>query len=298
MNSRKKDTAMGELKRKYLIFLSVYFIMFMTFNVSVEAQTTLSAWTDTPPTIDGILTEGEWNSANTVTFTITGKPATIYVMNDANNLYILLKIGPDSDNDTYDTCGVYFDNDNGGGIILEHGDDAIQISVEGFVDLYWDETVFFNNIKSDGDENQEGSGMGYQDAENVWYFEFSHPLDSQDDEHDFNLGIGDTVGFAVSYADWDEVDIDLDFWPGAWNVPDTYAKIKIANIPPAAIFGFDPITFYALIGVLVIAVFSSVIFIRRWRKQKTVPSIKYCKNCGAQLSPEASFCQKCGKKIK
>ncbi|MEM1551770.1 MAG: carboxypeptidase-like regulatory domain-containing protein [Candidatus Bathyarchaeia archaeon] len=61
------------------------------------------------------------------------------------------------------------------------------------------------------------------------YFEYIHPLNSMDDDHDFSLEIGDVIGFCVAYADngtnpppnpfdivwgWHDIKIAAPFWQG------------------------------------------------------------------------------------
>jgi hypothetical protein len=282
------------MKIRKIIPILTIFIMVLSLNINVNAKPELSAWTNTSPSIDGIASTGEWDSADQGSFTILEMPATIYVMNDQDNLYILVKIGPDNDTDPHDTCGIYFDNDNSGGIILADGDDALMISIEGFQDLYWNATLLWDNLVSDGVQNQNGAGAGDQDTSKTWYFEFSHPLNSSDNSHDFSLSIGDFVGFAISFADWNGSNLDIDFWPADWNVPDGYDQIMIANEPqPFLLFGIDPIVFFTLIAVAAISIGGVAFYY--WRSiQKTA---LYCPDCGAKLTRGSSFCQRCGRRI-
>lgn len=56
----------------------------------------LSAWATITPTIDGTIAPGEWGDASTMTFTMDGHDCTIYVKNDATNLYIAVVITDDA----------------------------------------------------------------------------------------------------------------------------------------------------------------------------------------------------------
>jgi len=275
--------------------LLILLILLSSLNIYVTAKPELTAWTTNPPSIDGIASTGEWNAAAQESFTLLDLPATIYVMNDEDNLYILVKIGPDDDTDSHDTCGVYFDNDNGGGAILANGDDALRISIVGFEDLYWNSTLFWDNLQSDGTQNQDGYGIGCQDDTKTWYFEFSHPLNSPDDTHDFSISIGDSLGFAISFADWEESDFTLDFWPGEWNVPDGYSQIIIADESQTSkVSDLNPVVFFALIAVSAVSIGSIGIFF--WRNRQKKPA--YCPNCGSKLMKGYTFCQRCGRRLK
>jgi len=60
---------------------------------------TLSALTEDPPTIDGIMDPGEWEHADSYDF-VTDNPATLvdgtlYVINDVDNLYLFVVINVD-----------------------------------------------------------------------------------------------------------------------------------------------------------------------------------------------------------
>ncbi|MEM2965279.1 MAG: hypothetical protein QXE22_07525, partial [Candidatus Bathyarchaeia archaeon] len=87
--------------------------------VNAHSGLTLSAYTPTPPNIDGIIQPDEWAAAATATFgpilidsqTITG---TLYMMNDALNLYAAVIVNGDDDLGIEDQAILDFDNDNGG----------------------------------------------------------------------------------------------------------------------------------------------------------------------------------------
>ena len=159
-----------------------------------------SGWTDTPPTIDGVLETGEWDDAAMQAFTLLdwlGNPTTItgtvYMMNDATNLYIAIEVSED-DSDTSDRMTVFFDNNNDG--TLDDDEDALLHS-SWFYDMHWD-----------GEEDQwlEDNPHGASGAKRVgsdWVFEFLHPLCSGDPfGEDFCLNLGDVVGFNLGFQNW------------------------------------------------------------------------------------------------
>ena len=76
------------------------------------------------------------------------------------------------------------------------------------------------------------------------------------------------------------------------------------------IFGIDPLTFYIIVGILIVSVVGVVIFLVRSRKPEAplppppplqpmppLTTSAYCIKCGTVLKPEASFCPNCGKKV-
>jgi hypothetical protein len=188
-----------------------------------------SAWTSAPPTIDGILSLGEWNSAGSEVFTMGGRPVTIYMMNDANNLYVAVKIEDDDALD--DDLTVQFDNDNGGGTLVQ-GDDSLTWWGD-FLDTYFEPPTATEQDENDGGA-KDGSGAKTQDVLMVAYYEFSHPLDSADDSHDFSLQIGSTVGFELLWKDrTPEQPSSFYSWPAVtWTDANNYGDAVIAS-PPA-----------------------------------------------------------------
>jgi hypothetical protein len=191
---------------------------------------TLSAWTWNPPTIDGTIGDDEWRTAAKADFNITTPDgiynATIYVMNDYENLYLAAKITDDdlgTDISTYDLFRFNFDNDHDGA--SEKGDDGLFCwSIPG---LLYD--VFNNETTGWPGDNQDGGtkdGFHAVSGDGIYnYFECFHPLDSADDAHDFSLKIGDTVGFCIFYYDNATY---IGSWP-SFPHPSNWHDIKIAS---------------------------------------------------------------------
>lgn len=155
--------------------------------------------------IDGTLSPGEWENAGTITFpvnipevsgggTVTG---TLYVMNDISNLYLAIEVPHTASGNS---ASFTFDNDHGGGSSSETGDDVLVINPNlGFFDQVVIATP--NVISSSLDTNRDGSNNGqgaFSNSGGVTIYEFSHPLDSADDENDFSIAPGDVIGFRVS----------------------------------------------------------------------------------------------------
>jgi len=198
------------------------------------AGKTYQGWAPTPPTINGDIVDSEWQTAasDSLTLTIGGNPyaVTLYVMNDATNLYLAVKIADPtfSTDPTPDAVAFYFDSDNDG--TYEPGEDSIvQFSgATGFVDRFL-QVMPTMKIDTDFGGTTDGSGAcaahgGYN------HFELSHPLNSADHAHDFSLSPLNTVGFTMGYAD---AAVGQDYWPAlATENTTTWADIVIASAPP------------------------------------------------------------------
>jgi len=180
-------------------------VIMMAVPVSGHSGLSLSAWSWTPPTIDGTIdTAVEWANASTAPFTSTdGLEGIIYVMNDGSNLYMAVRTTDSTlskDNATNDKVFIYFDN-NHDGVGPDAGDDIIGWNgylSEGFRDGYSDGNYVW---RRDTDAGGDSDGSGEATGDGTYnYFEISHPLNTTDDAHDFSLSIGDTVGFALRFT--------------------------------------------------------------------------------------------------
>ena len=101
------------MKKKILI--SVFSTFFLL--VAVEAcqmpivhghsGDVLSAWAFVTPTIDGVLSPGEWDDAAVATFTLTydeeSHDVTLYIKNNRVNLYVAAIV----ENDEYNQWGIF-----------------------------------------------------------------------------------------------------------------------------------------------------------------------------------------------
>jgi hypothetical protein len=141
-------------------------------------------------TLDGAMSAGEWDSAAHADFTVNRAaseaggtvPATMYVMNDAANLYLGMKVM----NATigYSRIDVQF-----GGRIQE-GADRLQVDrVGNFVDRFSHE-IAPNSWLTVRDIDYGGTTDGAEaeaNAPGYSFYELSHPLNDADDAHDFSL---------------------------------------------------------------------------------------------------------------
>lgn len=169
--------------------------------------------------VDGVRSPGEWDGAAQLNFrasvpeTLGGgaAPAVLYVMNDAGNLYLAVRVAHDGLAPA--SVRVQFSNDNStkdtrGG--LKNGDDTLSL-----VEAYWSLPRAFNDLSLFtgfpcppdfnlgclyGDDEFGGTVDGAGDARfdgSSRFYEISHPLNSADNLYDFSLFPGSRVGFQV-----------------------------------------------------------------------------------------------------
>ena len=158
--------------------------------------------------IDGEFGDDEWNGAGRLDFLANipeggTTPASLFAMNDTIQLYLALKIQRSSLGGS--TNPVFeFDNDNDGD--AEPGDDTFGMSA-GIFQAAAISDGFRTTCDgappgtagcAPGDFAEGGTTDGMAAASNDGVFTFvelSHPLDGDDDLHDFSLRAGDSVGF-------------------------------------------------------------------------------------------------------
>ena len=221
------------MRRKIIslfFFLSIIAVLGSTHASASNGPPVLGpAFTPSPPNINGVIDPDEWSRADWMDFTVGSYSGRMYVMNDADNLYIALRLQDDDASDN-DAMNIFFDNDHGGGS-LQLGDDVIWHTSVQFHDAYFKPPSAISFDVNDGG-SKDGSGDRTRDGSHVWYVEFSHPLNTADDSHDFSLSYGDTVGFDLA---WQDVPVpigptDYLFWPSSdWKNAETFGDIIIAE---------------------------------------------------------------------
>jgi len=187
--------------------------VFLTYdrNTSgVPVQYNLTSWAEIAPTIDGVISTGEWDDAVSLNITFSNRNdvlGKLYVKNDYLNIYFAIVVFQDDFNFN-DWIEVNFDNDNDG--ICEEGDDRL---VLGFANWGWDYFVDFYYISAhtstpDTKDLGTSDGLGHFSHSNPvigsigeYVFELTHPLNSLDDKHDVSLSINDTVGVIFNFVD-------------------------------------------------------------------------------------------------
>ena len=76
----------------------------LTPALAQQSRVTLSAWTSGEATIDGKIDDSEWAAATKSDVDTLYGRSTVYMMNDAKNLYIAVKV---RDNNLGDTIGKF-----------------------------------------------------------------------------------------------------------------------------------------------------------------------------------------------
>jgi hypothetical protein len=190
------------------IFAYIIFILFFISPAYSHYEgVVLSGWGTA--VIDGQISLDEWDENSFVEFPVNTPDGgvcdgIVYAMNDEENLYLAVIFNHTA---VGNSAAFNFDN-NHDGSQLSQGDDALIINPNPTVG-FWDLHRFtgppcpINSICSGRDSEfggaNDGSGVFFNsESENITIYEFSHPLNSEDDLHDFSLGIGDTVGFRIS----------------------------------------------------------------------------------------------------
>jgi hypothetical protein len=233
----------GNLSTAFLIGL--VFILIVCFQVPpafAHSGDVLSAWAVTTPTIDGVISAGEWIDADTADFTLTycseSHDVTLYVKNDDTYLYLAAVVRDEEYSDLaemyHDFANFYFDNDNDG--VTDVGEDGLAIRFDNtiFRDTYNPTGVngWSYSDTSDGGTNDIDGAVTHTnpvpDGIGDYTFEYKHPLDSSDDAHDFSLSAGDTVGFRFSFPDGETDCQPVGYhWPSSF--PTSYGDIVIAS---------------------------------------------------------------------
>ena len=102
--------------RNYLDYDYVATVSFNHDSFDDEPLSIDSAWADLGPTIDGMLSAGEWASATAIDLQtvnpMNSLAGTLLVMNDGVNLYIAYDAFGDMTEDSSDTCAIGFDTGN------------------------------------------------------------------------------------------------------------------------------------------------------------------------------------------
>jgi hypothetical protein len=165
-------------------------------------------------TIDAVLTPGEWDTAAKRDFAANRlpeegggtMPATLYVMNDATTLYLAVSIAKPALGSS--SIAFEFDNDHVGFPGTTEGDDVLLMNpthTPSFLDEVRTNALpcplppgrLCGLFDTDVGGTSDGAG-GAMNAGGFSVYEFSHPLNSDDDAHDFSLSVGNRIGFWMS----------------------------------------------------------------------------------------------------
>jgi len=160
----------------------------------------LSAFASTPPLIDGTIEPNEWANAARMDFVgVYGViHGTIYVMNDAKNLYIAIRIA-DTQLEGRD-LNISIDNNHDGTYDVGETDFTWYIGMTSF-DRYVTNSSPYSlgaqpeiNVGATVDGSAAATNSGGYNT-----YEFSHELCSGDLTYDMCVSPGETIGFNLIY---------------------------------------------------------------------------------------------------
>jgi hypothetical protein len=143
--------------------------------------------------VNGVLTVNEWEGAGRSVFQTQGGPATFYVMNDAQNLYLALRApDPHPGASVFDASFLTPPLNPFG-----EGNDILRVTPGAFEDL------FIRQISPTyGDYLPDVADGGTRDGQAVVrsgdgevVYEIAKPLNSADDRHDFSLRVPSRIFF-------------------------------------------------------------------------------------------------------
>ena len=157
--------------------------------------------TENPPTIDGILTLGEWDDAYAVDISASRAPVMLYMMVDEDFLYVAMDDQNTPALADYVQSGIYFDENNDDNWPEVDGE-------EGNFWLYWlsgvPETIF-RGFYTDGTfiyfGAQEAPAPGVEGALSQAAGNVQHEWKIDWAASDLNASIGDSIGFYIYTSD-------------------------------------------------------------------------------------------------
>jgi hypothetical protein len=192
-------------KSRFMILASLMLtsiFLFPQFSASAHSGISLSGFATMAPVIDGIMGTSEWDNAGlfNVTFAFPGGGMTagsVLAMNDESNLYLAVRFEQSSVNLAGDVADFHFDNNHSGGSSAQVGDDYVGCFASfGLSDQYnFDPAIGTIEDQLSGGTSDGSCAFGNDGIFSL--YEISHPLNDNDDLHDFSLQSGDTIGFMV-----------------------------------------------------------------------------------------------------
>lgn len=217
--------AISRTKTKFSLLAVLVLILMMVSLASAHIGTPVySSWASTPPTIDGVISGGEWTDATVVLFSFEMRgigggltetlDAKFYVKNSGSNLYVAIEVF-DEDYDAenglslWDGCAIFFEEDNDD--ILEDNDNGMETTTYTGSDFYtyhdmvhrtWDLDLNYG-----GNENGQMAwthSVMVEDAVGDYTFEMRIPLTTSPDGDAFDLAITSLprrVGFKLWFYD-------------------------------------------------------------------------------------------------
>ena len=188
-------------------------------GVSAHSGDVLSAFGTA--TVDGVISAGEYGSS-IGPITKGDYTFTIYETNDLQNDYYAFTINDLTNDGEMDELRIYFDNEHDG-IVPQYTDpaliyeDAIEALGDGtFSDRHYG--MISGAFQAPTDSVQDGAAATTWTEDQGYVYEMSHPLNSGD-PRDYSLSTGSTVGWGLTYFDWNERAYVYVYYPTGFNVP-------------------------------------------------------------------------------
>lgn len=192
---------------------------FMTKIEHNKSSFNYAAWATVTPSIDGLISDGEWDDADraddTIIFTLRNQHiieahhAICLVKNDANYLYIAL-IVKDDDYQIYPVSdGIdllfYKTFDDSRIQLRKYADDLLSMSINGRTgDFNMNQPQTGSKPNLDKIQNLDAAvshSNPIPEAMGHYVFELRHPWNGHDKLDDIQLVEGDTVAFRIRFAD-------------------------------------------------------------------------------------------------
>lgn len=211
-----------------------------------------SGWTNATSVLDGNIANGEYASAFVVSWyfepvdydTYQNETIYLYVMNDAEYLYIALDVCPDNVSDESDYITVLFDDDNN--CVYEYTDP----DYEGFYGIMEDNSTELNHalLWACGFQTTANCDIDHR----IW--ELKIPLSNFAGGE---LELGDTVGMAI-YGEYEEYMYPFNYTD--WDNEDAtnWSKVTLATVPPVPA---EPTWTAQEIGLIMIGIGCAIIII-------------------------------------
>lgn len=200
------------MKEDAKLLFTIVALVLLTGKMPAHSGDTVDVKYGTTPVINGTLSNGEWDDADTVTFTTANGEVTAYFKQDAASFFVGLDI-PDTDPD-FDDSGVAIDLSHDGGPTSE--DLFLELSRNGDKRERHGTDPYYNDYQT-----PTGWEAAYSTSSTGWQVEY----DISFEKIEITSGTPKTLGVAFHTLDGftaGEVD-----WPPTVNIldPDTYADM-------------------------------------------------------------------------
>ncbi len=230
----------------YYVIVSVVDSTESPYSAEVSATPTTegtiyhSNFTHTPPTIDGVISPGEWSDASNYSAEVSGLgllPIAVMFKNDSNYLYIAVVNSNDTTNSFVDEVGIYFD--------LNKDDTWASDTTEGNLWITDGSYATFRGITGDYPDNLDFMGASAADSivfatsQTTTGLTFEIRLDLMNSP--FRLNPGDTTNIWMYIYDGDSL-LQSFYYPGlgylkfgsVWTAPRSYSWFVLDDgvIPP------------------------------------------------------------------